>query len=503
MMKWRKRLFTFLFNNAVSPTGSSRSARRRSSSPMDTVLRPSFLRGSPAFGPRSFYKEALGIVIPVMLQMVITSLISLVDNFMVAGLGDVKMAAVNVANQINFVYIVVVNAACLAGGIYLSQHRGASDEEGMRQSLRFKLLAGLGIAVLHTAVCLIFPETLIRLMLGGNDQGEAIVVEGARFLRLAAPSFAPLAVAAAVSSSYRDIGKTKAPLVVSSAAAALCTLLNWLLIYGALGAPRLEVGGAAIATDLARLAEAGAFLALIAARKPAFAFAPRALFRIDRSLFKSILARSAMMFFSETAWVLSETIITALYNGRGGAETVAGMGAGWTIANIFFMAFGAVNTATSVIVGSTLGAGKLEEARTKARWLMYGSIAFGALMGLAAAASTFLIPLVFGNLSHDARIVTRGLVLVIAAYIPLWTLLNAQFALSRSGGDTAMGIWVDVGVTYVVFLPIAFGLAWWTSLGPVALFAIAKVSDFGKIATAFWWLSKERWVRNLAEKTRI
>ncbi len=467
---------------------------------MKDELRPSFLRGSPALGPGSFYREALGIVVPVMLQMVITSLISLVDNFMVAGLGDVKMAAVNVANQINFVYIIVVNAACMAGGIFLSQHRGASDEEGMRQSLRFKLIVALAIAAAYSCLCLLAPEALIGLMVRGNSQGGAIVAEGARFLRLATPSFAPFAVAAALGSSYRDVGKTKAPLVVSSAAAALCTLLNWVLIYGELGAPRLEVGGAALATDIARFAEAAAFLAYAAARKPAFAFRPRELFRVDARLFKGILGKSAMMFFSETAWVLSETVITALYNGRGGAETVAGMGAGWTIANIFFMAFGAVITATSVIIGSTLGAGRLEEAREKGRWILFGSFAFGLIVGAAAAASTFLIPIVFGNLSPDAQVVTKGLVLVISAYIPIWTLLNAQFALSRAGGDTAMGVWVDVGVTYAVFLPIAFGLAGWTSLGPVALFGLAKLSDLGKTATAFWWLAKERWVRNLAEK---
>ena len=294
------------------------------------------------------------------------------------------------------------------------------------------------------------------------------------------------------------MGTTKIPLVVSSVAAALCTLLNWVLIYGALGAPRLEVAGAAVATDIARLAEAAAFLAIAAIGKPAFAIKPRELFRVDPLLFRAILGRSAMMFFSETAWVLSETVITALYNGRCGAETVAGMAAGWTIANIFFMAFGAVTTATSVIVGSTLGAGRLAEARDKGRWILYGSFIFGIFVGLAAAASTFLVPIVFGNLSSDARAVTRGLVLVIAAYIPLWTLLNAQFALSRAGGDTAMGVWADVGVTYAVFMPVAFALAAWTSLGPVALFAIAKIADIGKAGVAFWWLAKERWVRNLA-----
>jgi putative MATE family efflux protein len=462
-------------------------------------MRRSFLVMRPVLGPRSFYKEALGIVVPVMLQMVITSLISLVDNFMVAGLGDVKMSAVNVANQINFIFIVVVNAACMAGGIFLSQHRGASDAEGMRQSLRFKLIMATAIAAVHSALCLAMPEALIRLMLGGNSEGGQIVEEGARFLRLVTPSFLPIAIASAVGTSYRDTGRTRTPLAVSSAAAAACTLLNWLLIYGALGAPRLEVAGAAIATDIARFAEAAAFLAIAGIGKPAFAFKLRELFRIDPRLFTEILSRSAMMFCSETAWVLSETIVTAIYNGRGGAETVAGMAAGWTIANIFFMAFGSVNTAASVIVGSTLGAGRLDEARAKARWIAYGSLLFGAAVGMVAAASIFLVPVVFGNLSPAARVVTKGLVIVIAAYIPLWTLINAQFAISRAGGDTAMGVWVDVGVTYAAFLPIAFALAAWTDMGPVPLFALAKLADIGKAAVAFWWLAKERWVRNLAE----
>ncbi len=451
------------------------------------------------FGPPRFYKGALSLVVPVMLQSLITGLVSLVDGFMVAGLGDVKMAAVNVANQINFVYLIVVNTACVAGGIFLSQHRGAENEEGMRQAFRFKLIATLVISGLHLMLCLVFPEALMRILLGGNREGEPIVIEGARFLRAVSPSYIPFAVAAAAASAYRDIGRMRIPLAVSGTAAAVCTVLNWLLIYGHLGLPRLETAGAAIATDIARLLEATAFIVAIALTRPAFAFAPRRLLAIDPALFKAILGRSGLMFVSETAWVLSETFITALYNGRGGAETVAGMAAGWTIANLFFLVFGAVHAATGVLVGTTLGAGRLEEARERARWIMSGSFVFGTAVGLAAASSTLLVPLVFGTLSPGALSITRGLVLVIAAYLPLWTLINAQFAVSRAGGDMAMGLWVDFGVTYGVFVPTAWVIAVFTPIGPVALFGLAKLSDFAKTAVAFWWLAKERWLRNLAE----
>ncbi len=454
----------------------------------------------PAFGPLRFYGDALKLVLPVMLQQLITAMISLVDNFMVAGLGDEKMAAVNVANQINFVWLVVVSTACMAGGIYLSQHRGANNKEGMRQAFRFKLMLSLGFSTIHLVLCLVFPEVLIGFMLGGAGRNPGIVTEGARFLRLASLGSLPFGISMAIGSSFRDIGRTKSPLVVSSVAAILATVLNWLLIYGNLGFPRLEVQGAAVATVVARVVECLAFIGWAAYRRPDFAVRPRNILAIDTSLFRSMLSKSAAMFISETAWVVSETIVTAIYNGRGGAETVAGMAAGWTIANLFFLVFPGIHTATGVMVGSTLGAGELGEARKKGRWLLSGSAVFGAAAGLVAASSTAIVPLVFGNLSADARAVTVGLVFVIAMYLPLWAYINGQFALSRAGGDTTMGIWVDVGVTYGVFIPTVLALANLTAIGPVLLFGLAKISDIPKALVAHWWLRKEKWVRNLAER---
>ncbi|MFZ2913651.1 MAG: MATE family efflux transporter [Rectinemataceae bacterium] len=455
-------------------------------------------RREPLFGPRSFYAEALSIAVPVMLQTLVSSLVSLVDNFMVAGLGDAKMAGVNAANQINFIFMVLVNIVCISGGIYLAQHRGACDPAGMRQAFRFKLIVGLALAAVYTALTLAFPEFLIRIMVSGNSAENAIVDEGARYMRSVAPSFLPLAASAAFGTSYRETGNTRVPLIFSTVGALTNTLLNWIFIYGNLGAPRLEVAGAAFATDIARLVEMGGFIIWTARARPDFSIKLSRLFAIDAKLFGSILSRSGMMLFSEMSWVVSETVITALYNARGGAQTVAGMSAAWAIGNLFFLVFGAVHTATAVTVGSTLGAGKLDEARRRARWVMAGSVPFGAVVAVLAACSTFLIPIVFANLTPEARTTTKGMLYVIACYLPLWTLLNAQFAISRAGGDTVMGVWVDVGVTWAIFLPVAWILAHYTAIGPIALFGFAKLSDILKTLVAAWWLAKGRWVRNLA-----
>jgi len=113
----------------------------------------------PLFGPASFYREVLAVAIPVMAQQAIQSMVSLIDNFMVAGLGDAKMAGVNVANQVNFVYLVIMMTVSGAGGIYMSQFRGAKDEEGMRQAYRFKAIMTMGVSALYFALCQTMPKS--------------------------------------------------------------------------------------------------------------------------------------------------------------------------------------------------------------------------------------------------------------------------------------------------------------------------------------------------------
>jgi len=302
----------------------------------------------------------------------------------------------------------------------------------------------------------------------------------------------------AVGSSFREIGKPGAPLLISVTATLVNTFFNWVLIYGNLGAPRLEIAGAAIATNIARGVEVLAFIAYARSSRVPFFVPLRSLFKVRWALFREILGKSSLLVFSETSWVVSETVTTALYNGRGGAEVVAGMSAGWAIANIFFLIFTGIQISMGVVVGSLLGADRLDEARLKARWITSGAVVGGALLSLVQVATIAAVPLIFMNLTREATMVTGRLLLVISAYLPLWSLLNAQFAVSRAGGDTMMGFVVDVGVTYVLFIPGAFALAFLTPIGPVAMYGTIKLTDFAKWFIAHRWLKKERWVKNLA-----
>lgn len=433
-----------------------------------------------------------------MLQQFIMSMVSLIDNFMVAGLGDASMAAVNVANQMFFIYIVFVNIICQAGGIFLAQFRGANDPEGMKHAYRFKLLFGLAWTLVVIIFFCTIPERLIGMMTVGNASRSEVIPKGAVYLRLISLTLVPTVISSAIGSALRETGETKVPLYISAVATVINTIGNWFLIYGNLGAPRLEVSGAAIATIIARVFEAAAYIIYVNRKKIAFYSPFRYILKIDWPLVRRIFSKSLFMFISEGSWVASETIMVALYNGRGGAETMAGMSAGGTIANIFFLLFGGIWTTAAVLVGGSLGAGKLDEARSRGKWLQSGAFIAGIVVAiLGAVASYFLIPLVFSNLTPAARGIGLGLVLVILGYFPVWAILNAQFAVCRAGGDTFMGLIVDGVVNICIIIPGAFLLAHLTNVGPVGMFGIIKSTDIFKCFIARYFYNKERWVRNL------
>ncbi|HPX12738.1 MAG TPA: MATE family efflux transporter [Treponemataceae bacterium] len=449
------------------------------------------------WGSPGFYRKALAIAVPVMLQALVQNLVSLVDNFMVSGLGDVKMSGVNVSNQVLFVFMIALMTLSSAGAIFMSQFNGANDREGMKQAFLFKFHAGLFLTAIVTGLAIFLPRQILTLLVNTNSQREAVLEQGRAYISIILFTFVPMTLSIVIGSSLREIGKVHAPLYISVSAALVNTFLNWVFIYGNLGAPRLEVRGAALATVIARAYEMIVFIIYINRTKPPFYVRLRELYRVNMRVFVIILQKSGFIALSEMSWVLTETAMTAVFNGRGGAEIISGMAAGWAIANIFFLVFQGLHTSIGVIVGGTLGKNELDQARHEARWLRSGAIVAGTVVAMIESFSVLLIPIVFGNLSPGAQLITRNMLWVIAVYMPLWSYLNAQFATARAGGDAVMGVWVDVSVNIFLFLPAIFILAVLTNLGPIALYALVKITDFVKVGIAAWQLRTERWVKNM------
>ena len=451
-------------------------------------------------GNGAFYKSTLAIAVPIMLQQLIQSMVSLIDNFMVSGLGDVSMSGVNIAGQILFVFLIFTNTICMAGGIFLTQFFGAKDKGGMQQAFMFKLLMGFAALIPFLLVCLVFPRQILSLMVIGNTEAPLILDEAVKYIRIMSLIGLPMTVSVCIASSLRDMGKVRIPLMVTIVATLTNTVFNYLLIYGNFGFLALGVRGAAYATVIARTVEFIIFAVIYFKTKPAFAVRPSREFVLDKKLTREILKKGALMLFCEMTWVLSETITTAIYNGRGGADVVSGMASSFAIANLFFVAFTGIYSSTSVILGKTLGEGELEKARREKTWLLSGAAIFGLLMMFVGFATTLIVPIVFGKLSPNAIAISRNMVILMSFFMPVWVFFNAQQAVARAGGDTKMGAYADAGMTIIVMLPMLFVLGRYTDIGPVQMYLCVKLLDVIKIGIFHFWLKKERWLKNLTKE---
>ena len=449
------------------------------------------------FGTGQFYRKALTIAIPIMLQQLIQNMVSLIDNFMVSGLGDISMSGVNVAGQVLFIFMVYVNAICMTGGIFLTQFYGAKDKNGMKQAFFFKLAMGLAAAIPYFLVCVVFPRNVLSLMLIGNTQADLILDEAVSYIRIMFFIGIPMTISVCIASSLRDMGRVKAPLIVTVIATLTNTAFNWMLIYGHMGFPAMGVRGAACATVIARTLEFIIFIVIYAKEKPDFAISFGQKFKTDGAQFIKTLKKGGSILFCEMTWVLSETVTTAIYNGRGGADVVSGMASSFAIANLFFIAFGGIYSATGVIIGKTLGEGRLDKARDQKTWILSGSAIFGVFMMIFGFITTLLVPVVFGRLSANAIEICRNMVILMSLFMPVWVYINAQMAVARAGGDTAMGAYTDATITIFVMLPLVFSLGLLTSIGPVMMYMCVKLLDLGKVVVFHVWLKKERWLKNL------
>ena len=87
-------------------------------------------------GDRNFYRTVFGIVVPVIIQNLITSFVSLLDNIMVGQIGTAQMSGVAIANQLIFIFNICIFGGISGASIYGAQFYGAKDYEGMRACMR-------------------------------------------------------------------------------------------------------------------------------------------------------------------------------------------------------------------------------------------------------------------------------------------------------------------------------------------------------------------------------
>ena len=200
-------------------------------------------------GNKTFLRTVCNIAIPVMLQCMLQSSFSMIDQIMIGQLGSVNIAAIGLASKFFSIFSVTVAAIATVAGIMISQYIGKEEKEEVDKSFSVNMIASLLLAVIFMALCIFIPENIMRIY---TKEAEICTV-AASYLKILAITFIPVAGATLVSTMLRCMEKASLPLYASIVAAIVNTVLNYVMIFGKFGCPAMGVEGAAIATVISQL----------------------------------------------------------------------------------------------------------------------------------------------------------------------------------------------------------------------------------------------------------
>ena len=452
-------------------------------------------------GDRQFYRRVLRIAVPIFLQNIITNFVSLLDNLMVGQLGTLPMSGVAIVNQLLFVFNLVVFGVSTGTGIFTAQYFGRNDQEGVRHTLRFKVLASVLFSGLFIAAFALWDDVLIRLFLTGDGSAadaSSILSFGEDYLQIMLWGLLPFAAASAYATTLRECGETLIPMI-SSFAAMFCNLiLNYLLIFGHLGLPAMGAGGAAVATVISRYLEL-AIVAFWAHRhKGKFPFMEglyRTL-RIPRKLMGQMMRKVAPLIFNEALWSIAITFQSQCYS-TCGLAVVSALNIVSTINNMATVAATAIGNTVGILMGQMLGACRSEkEVRSENRKLMAFSFAAGVVFAALLASVAGVFPR-FYNTSQAIRDLSTGMILVMAIAKPFQSYHMSVYYTIRSGGQVLLTIVYDCGFLCLLVVPVTFLMCHYAPLPFLAIYAVCLSSELVKSVFGAFLLRKARWIRNL------
>ncbi|MBR3141622.1 MAG: MATE family efflux transporter [Clostridiales bacterium] len=453
-------------------------------------------------GDREYIRKLLKIAIPMMIQNGISNFVNLLDNLMIGRVGTNALSGVAIANQLIFVFYLVIFGATAGVGIFTAQYKGSGDDEGIRHTFQFKIIFNTFLAAVCVAVLAIFSRNLINLFLLGEgdpaDAAETLEI-GVKYMNIILISLVPIGITQAYAGTLRDLGSTKVPMFASLVAIFVNLVGNYILIYGHLGLPALGASGAAIATVISRFVELGILVIYTGRHSDLFPFIKGAFktIKIPGRLALRFLQKALPLMANETLWSLGMTTINQSYSYRS-LDAVAALNIQSTIWNLMAVAFIAMGEAVGIMMGHILGSGELEGAKEKAGKMRMVTVLCGLIFGLLLAAVSPFFPLLY-NTSDYIRHLATVFILISAVMMPFCSYTHASYFIIRSGGNAFITVLFDSVYTWVIVVPLAFCLSRFTDMNVTWMLAIVNGMEVIKCFIAFVFVKSGIWVKNIVK----
>jgi len=444
-----------------------------------------------------FLQNVAVIAVPVALQNLLTTTGSMVDTMMIASLGKTEVGAVGLCAQFSSLMFSGYWGFVGGGMLFFSQYWGARDHEGINRSYGLTLTCMMTVGLIFGLMATVFPEAIMRLY---TDK-EAIQKVGVEYLRIAGFAYPLMVFSMAMAALLRCTGRVRIPLYGSLAGVIANVFLNWVLIFGNLGITEpMGVRGAALATVISQGVNIAIVILLSRKVGHPYLLAFGRHFRWTAKFVRAYLKKCFPIIMNEVLIGVGNMVINIVL-GRQPEEAIAALAVFRTLEGLVIGFFAGFSNASSVLVGTQVGAGKINTAYARAWRLVYLCQGFIGLIGVLLIALHTPILTMMGMEGESFRI-AFGLVAIYAAagFVRMgnWT-QNDTF---RAAGDATYGTVLEIVFMWALVIPMVWlsGMVWhWPTL---LVFACCYMDEPIRYGLMQAHLFRGKWIKPVTPEGR-
>lgn len=449
-----------------------------------------------------YFRRMLIVAVPIMIQSGVTNFVSMLDNIMVGQVGTLEMSGVSIVNQLMIVFNLCIFGAMSGAGIFTAQFFGKKDDAGVKNTMQYKLIFSLLLTAVGIAAFVSMGDSLIGAYLQGEaaeGEREKVAVFAAEYLEIMLIGLLPFALSQAYASTLRETTDRIIPMISTVTAVLTNLVLNYILIFGHFGAPKLGINGAAIATVISRYVELAILVLWAHTHKKKYPFI-KGLFSsstLTRDLLKKITVISLPLLINEALWSAGMAMLNQCYSVRG-LDVVAAVNIVSTISNVFNVAFISFGSAIGIILSQMLGAGEKEKAKKASTRLLFFAVVTTFFIAVIMVVFAPLFPRIYKT-SDEIRTLAATLIIVAAVFMPVNSFTNACYFTLRSGGKTVITFLFDSGFVWTISVPLAFILSRFTAVPIVPMYAVILSADIIKCILGYTFMRKGVWLNTVVE----
>lgn len=439
-----------------------------------------------------FYKKFFILMLPMALKELISSLTNLIDTIMIGRLGDAPIAAIGIGNQVYFLFTVFLFGISCGAGVFSSQFWGKQDIPKMRKILGLNLLLAMGLALVFIFAAVTFPVQIFNAFKAAPEA----LNERVTYLRIVCIGYFATAITTAFDSSVCCSEKAALPFIVRAIGLLVNVVLNWILIFGRLGAPAMGVKGAAVATVIARFSELAVMLSAVYGRKMIQAALFKELFTIPKEIVVKFFKTSSAVILNEMAWALGTTAYSWVF-ARISPEAIVVITIVQNIERLMLVFFHGGGNAGGVFIGKAVGAGNYEEAYEYGKRLAVLSVITSVVLSLIFIAARPIILMPY-QVSAEVYNQSMNLLAVVAVMMNIKALTFLLIVgVFRNGGNPGAAFLIDIGCVWLVGVPMV-------TLGGLVLhlpllisYAMMCSEEIVKVIISVTYFKKKEWMRNV------